>query len=804
MRRLVLTVLLLATSLLVARGAAIHPVFRGGTLAGASETGAYRVDATGVRFPLSAGARRLRVLVNLDVPPGAPPAGVTFALRVRIPEEQYDERFALVGMLRARQDGSPTAFYLGEAASPAWTREVALERRRPDAATLEVSLVEPAQASGSLRVLAEAERAPLAAEVLARRLGPVERHQLASSLGPMDWDQLPEELQADLLQRRWARLPATPGAVSRRLYIAGAPAPLSRPEAPPGDLLEAGQIAAYTVRGPGTLRLVAAGAPLRGTVELLDARGETRTAPLELEAGERLDLAVGPQVTTARVHVDGPSQVLAVVSDEALAMAGARLEARPDGEWVVHPAVRFEQVPRAEQEPSSPVRYDLRGRGARELRVTARSSVRPDDAPTTARVRWTMRDDERRVVASGTLQEALSPAPEDRLEESPGLVPTEPAQVYLWPPLSASTLELTAEPPALITVDSPAFAPPPQESGERPITVLRHAPVERPLWFRVRPSNEDELLASGRMLHLRSAARLERLEPPRPPTGVAETLETLERPPRFTLLVPGQAGATLPERGVWWPLPHGVETKVRLQSVAGASARARVPWNLLYLGDTLAPRQEVAIRVDASEVTRARLFTARGTLPLAPTTPGLHRVGMTIGQGQASVRRAPRLFLDHPTGAATPFRSVVVHPLRPGKRATVRLHKGAQPRSLGAVLYFDGAPGEQATLEVTVDAGHRTPPSARSSRTRTRLTRIIDVRAEALDGATYLNRHAPSVWGTAPLFVGLGDDLPPGAHMVSMVLRGTRARAFARFFSYGALPHSPERFSAFGEFRSAQ
>lgn len=806
MRRLLLTALVLGAAVLIARGAAIHPVFRGGALASARETAAFRIDAKGVRFPLNEGTRRLRILVNLDLAPNASPEGVGFSLRVRIPEERYEEQFALLGIARVRLDGEPAAFYLGESTSPAWTREIALERRNSDAATLEVSLIEPEGAFGSVRVLAEAVRAPFAAGVLARRNGPVERNQLASSLGPLDWDQLPEDLQADLLQRRWMRIPAAPGALSRRLYVAGAPTPVSKPEQPAGELVEAGQVAAYTLQGPGVLRLSAAGPPIRGTVELLQADGQLRTQPLELKAGDRLDLALGQMLTTARVRVSEPSQILAIVSDRKLALATARLEPRADGEWMLHPAVALERNPRAEPEPAPPVVYDLRGRAGREMRITARLRARPGDKPALAHVRWIIRDEARRAVASGAIEQALSPAPEDRIDEEPGTVPTEPAMAYLWPPPSAATLEVASDPPALIAVDSPGFAPPegePGDSGVKPRTALRHAPVERPLWFRVRSSNEDELLASGRIERIRSATRLEAIPPPPPPTAHAETLALLDGAPRFTLLVPRKPGAPLPELGVWWPLANGVASEVRFDPLPGSSPKVRVPWNVLFLGDASSDKQEAAIRVDSSEATRAMLFTSRGTLALPPTTPGVHRVEISIGKSRASPRPPPRLFIDHPTGS-TPFRAVSVYPLRNSKHATVRLQKSAEPRSLGAVLYFDGSPGEGASLEVTIDGGRRTPPAARSSRSRSRLTRVLPVRADALVGASYLNRRAPGVWGSAPLFVGLGDDIPAGNHLVSLALKGTSAKAFVRLFSHGGPQHKPERFGTFGEFRSVQ
>jgi hypothetical protein len=804
MRRLLLTTLVLGASIALARGVPLHPYFQGGALASAREMAAYRVDAGGVRFPLGDGVRRVRVLVNLDLPPGADPEGVEFTVRVRIPEEPYDERFALVGMARVRRDGGPAAFYLGEGTLPAWGREIALERRHLGAATLDVSLVAPASASGAVRVLAEADRAPLAAGVLARRDGPVERNQLAAALGPLDWDQLPAALQADLLQRRWARIAASPGTPFRRLYVAGPPAPIAKPAEPVGELVEAGQVAAYTVQGPGTLRLVAEGAPIRGSVELLSADGERRAQPLALSACDRLDLAVGSQVTTARVRVDAQSQLLVIASDRKLAVGAARLEARPDGEWVLHPSVALERNPRAEPGPAPPVVYDLRGRGGRELHLTARLRARPGDPPTLARVRWTMRDAQGREVASGELAQPVAPAPEDRIDEEPDAVPSDPVLGHLWPPPTAATLEIAADPPALIAVDSPGFDPPPgrpDDPIEKPVTALRHAPVERPLWFRVRPSNEQALLAAGRVERLRSATRLEAVPEPPPPTVQAETLKPLAGGPRFTVLVPGNPDAPPAELGVWWPLANGMASSVRFDA-PGASPGARLPWNVLFLGDATRTKQEAAIRIDGADAARTRLFTSRGVVAAPPATPGVHRVEVTIERRTPRSGPAPRLFVDRPVGAQTPFRAFSVFPIAAGRRTTARLEKASEPRSLGAVVYFDRPPGQRATLEVTIDGGRRALPPARWSRLRSRITRALPLHAEALPGATYLNRTTRAVWGTAPLFVGLGDDIAAGPHLISMVLRGTSAKAFVRLFSYGGPQHRPERVATFGEFRS--
>ena len=54
-----------------------------------------------------------------------------------------------------------------------------------------------------------------------------------------------------------------------------------------------------------------------------------------------------------------------------------------------------------------------------------------------------------------------------------------------------------------------------------------------------------------------------------------------------------------------------------------------------------------------------------------------------------------------------------------------------------------------------------------------------------------------------PMLIGLGDDIPPGPHKISLSVVGSGVRVFARFFSYGASART-ERISTFGETRSTE
>jgi hypothetical protein len=796
-RHWLLAALVLALALLIARAPAIKPTFKAEALAGAREMVVYRLEGSPARFDVPAGQRMLRVLTNLDLPAAPPPDGEAYSVRVRIPEDGRDEVFPLVAMARRRANGTPAAFSLGGAV-PGWTREVMVTRPQTTAATLEVSLVAPARARGAVRVLATAHRTPLAVTMLAKRSGPAERAKLAGWLGPLDWDELPAALQAELLTTHWTRLPASPATPRGRLYVTGQPAPVVKPASPPGEAVEAGQVLAYTVRGPGTLRFVAVEEALEGSIHLLSAAGQEQTIPLALKVGERVDLPLAAGLVTARLRALTRGRVLALAADARLALPGTSLQGRADGEWELHPAWTFERYPVAAAGLTAPVVYDLRGRDEAELRLTAYALTRCDHPPSELRVLWTIKDAAAKVLAGGTLRQVLAPACEDRLDGDEGTVPSEPLAAYLWPPAGAASLEVTGAEPALLSVASPAFdqpleAPPP--AGLAPNVAVRHQPADRPLWLRVRALNEDEIARTGRLPLLRLATRIERRPPPVPPSQLAETLAPVDQPPRITMLVPAKADAPAPDRGGWWPITAGAPASVNFAPPPGAGAGARVPFSLLFLGDEAAARGEAVVRIDGVTATRTPLYTARGQIALPPAPAG-RRVVQIDAPGRA------RLFVDHPTGGAAPYRAFSAYELQVGRPSVVRVAKPSAPRALGVVLYFDGAPGPHARLRVVIDRGRRTAPRGGVARARTRLVRTLPLTVAPLPGGVFLNRTTPAVLAAAPLFVGLEDDLPAGGHTLTLTLERTRVRAFARYFSYnGSL--RPERVSGFGEARSS-
>lgn len=787
LRRALLSLAVIAGAAAVARAPLIHPFAGSSALANAHEVKAYRLGAPAQRFPLAPGQKVLRILTNLDLGKAIPAEGLPYAVRIRIPEEDRDELFGLMAVPATALDGSPAAFYLGEAESPALTREVAIQREGTKAATLEVSLEAPAGGTASLRVLTLQDRPPLVEEVFLGRLGPAEQTHLADRVGVLDYSELAAEQRAELIGRRWSRLAAAPGAQTRRLYLKGSPAPRPRKERPVGDEVAPGQLLAYSVRGPGTLRLSLVEGEAAGEVELLTESGQASRRPM----ANRVDLPVVAGLTTARVKLPKGARVLARVSDPAMALGSSRPRVEEGGEAQISPAWSLERDPLADEPAAEPVLYDLTGRSGAELRLTARALVSPGDASPALAVTWKMLGATGAVLASGRISGPAILQPEDRIDEKPGQLLAEGVAQYLWPVPGAASLQLTAERPTAVGVSSPGFEPPlPARSATRQV----HLPQQKPSWFRIRPANEEALESQGRMVRLRLAGRLVP-EPALPPAPAdAESLEPVGSPPRLLLVTNGRPGAPPPAHGALWSIPTG-EAAFEIKLAPGTADSARWSPHLVYAGPASIAQGQAIVSVDGAVAVQAPLFTARGALNLPPLPSGKHRLKAQLGEGA-------RAFLDAPVEGGSLFRSTSVFELEPGAATRIKLHKGEGPRSLGAVFYFDQRPGPGTQLIAKVDGGSRGAVAPRQSRLRTRIRREVPLTAERAPGAFYLNRTSAEVWATPAVFVGLGDDLAAGDHEIDLELKGTAGRAFARFFAYGG-PPPVERVVGVGQARSA-
>lgn len=782
MRRLALGGIVLAIGYAIARAPVIRPSLGGALLASARETAVYRLGPAPARFALPPGKSSLRILVNLDLGPAVPPEGVPYAVRVEIPEDGVAWTFPLVGAQAADRTGAPVAFYLGEAVSPARTREVAVDRGRDGPATAVVSLLGSAGSTASVRLLTLEERPPLARDAILGRLGPEGLLRLASSLGPLDWEQLDGDLREGLLARRWVRAAAEPGTAARRLYLLGPPAPTVGPRLR-GQDVGPGRTVAYTVRGPGTLHLVAAEGPLRGRARTLGPDGTSSEVPLALGPGERASLPIGRGPTTVRVSADGEGLVQAV-GEATMALDPARARGLPGGEVELEPVWSVETVALALPDPAAHLAFDLAGRGGAEVRISARPLVSPGAGETAFRLGWRILDGRGAALASGAVPLVAPPAPEDRIDSDPDRLLAQPAYAWVWPRAGGERLELWTDRPAALGASSPGFPTDPwvgPAPGLADGILERFRREERPAWFRVRPADEGALWAAGRMLRVRSALRLEeRPEPPEPPE-VAESLEPLGGPPRFLLLAPvgdpEDPDARAP--GNWWPIPANADTPVALAAPPGSPAEARVRPSLIHAGDAALAGREMLVSVDGRVAARVPVFSPRGQVALPYVPAGRHRVRIDPG--------APtRLFLDVPVAGSPLHRAYATFELQEGAPLRVRLAKGVAPRSLGVMLYFDGRPSAESRLVARIDGGARAGRPGTASLGWTRLEREAPVRAAAAPGAFYLNRTAGPTWASEPVFVPLHDDLRAGVHEIAISVRNAGARAFARFFSYGA------------------
>lgn len=816
-RRALLTLVVLLGGAVVLRAPAIRPSFGGALLAHSREIKVYPVSATPTRFALPQGQRELRLVVNFDLPATVPTSAVTFVLRARIPEEGRDTSFSLTAEQAVTVHGEPVAFYLGETFVPARPREIAIERATDVPGTLEVSLIEPASARGAIRVLVTQQRAPLAQELLLRRLTGHGKETLAARRGPLDWEELGDNGQAELLARRWIRLPAEGATPARRLYVNGDAPATARSEADDGIDLGAGESLAFTVRGPGTLRLEpVAESSLIGEARLLQESGEESSRALMLGAGDRIDWPLPLGLATLRVRLSVAGRALVTASSAAVAIDDAQVRPRDDGEPALTPAWSRQRAARGAK--GEPVAFDLKGRGQESLRLSAWATPEAGDEQAAVQVAWSFVSAAGRELAAGRIDEPRKAAPEDRVAEAsaPNSAPTpialsDPVVVYLRPPVQAARLNLVAGARVRLAVASPGHAhdatrPQPERRDQTTDSdapgppgnaiVLRNAASDAPTWYAIRPANLAQLAALGRVDSVLLARRLER-RPARPrPLGAAESLAPSGNQPRFSLLVPVRAAPSPAQtvRDGWWPIESARTAVVTIIAPPGGSSEARPSLNLLYVGQDSPLGAKAGLRVDGRERPNVALAAARGQVALPALPVGPHAVALSV-DGRA------RLFINQPVAGARPYRGVGVYALAPDLRLNVSLTKTAAARELGIVVYFDGPPPTKPWLEVRIDAARRRTGVALATRDDTRLVRELPLVARALPDGLYLNRSAPEVSVAEPLFVKLGDDLAAGEHDIEIALGGTRTPAFVRFFAYGAtLPK--ERLSQVGVARS--
>lgn len=786
MRRVGLAGLVLGAAIGITRLPPMRLSLGSAYLAQAREVGVYRLTSDQpVRFTLAPEQRKLRILVNLDLPKeAADQQPAPLVIRLRIPEDDRDETFPLEAFPALSGEGKPTAFYLGEPVRPSRTRELAVDRDRGDPATVELGLVEPAPGSASVRLLVTAERSPISARMLASKDD--ERERLAAVAGPLAWDEMGEDLQAELLSRVWVRAAALPGTESRRLYLLDQPRAPPAPRPEPADEIGPGRALAYTLRGPGVLEIEPQDADLTGDAHVLDASGARRRHTVGTRRGERLSVPVPKGLATVRLTARSPAAVRAYASSSKMVVPPAQARRGADGRLGLFPAWTFQRSARLLAGQAPPVAFDVAGRGGSELRLTAAPVCRPGDEQVAAQVTWRALDGGGKVLAEGRWSVESRPAPEDRIDEDPAAVPGQPVVGYLWVPPAADRLELRASHPVDLVAASPGYdADPATSPGLSDGVTLRYAPRERLAWFPIQPAGAGDLARAGRITRIRRAVRLDLVPDRPPPAGPAQGLPPVSIAPRFELIAPGDADDAR-SLGSWFEVPLDRSISFTVSRPQGGSGRARIAPTLLYSSPPGVVGRPLIISVDDRPGARTPVFASRGKIPLPLLAPGEHDLRVE-SEGRI------KLFLDQRIAGAAVFRNFDVYELRPGREIDVRLTKPAASRSLGVVVYFDGRPPSGARLTAVIDGGQRNTTPGVVFPQRTTLRRAFPLVARPAPTAFYLNRPAGNVHVSDPVFIPLLADLEPGAHRVSVAVTGARSATFVRFFAYGA--PIKERFS---------
>jgi hypothetical protein len=736
-------------------------------IAGAREVTAYELVAgEPLVFSLPPGATELRVLTNLDLPAQAPPEGVPYTVRVRIPEDGRDDTFPLMAMAPLDASGARTAFFLGRKELPASTRMLSLVRSSALPATLEILLPAPAAARASLRVL-------VSHELLAARSAPPPRSPGTAGLPPED---LAPEARAAFESRTWGRLSMRSKTATRGFYVIGGPPPPT--PRPVGEVIGDGHVAAFTVAGPGTVHLEAPEG-LSGQATVLDRGGITHLERLALAPGGRVSLAIGAGLTTLRVTSPRRSRVNLVGEARLMARAEPGSTAAAGDEGELAPVWSWQSLALAGPD-GPPVEIAVGGRGDAGLRLSARLPLgaTPGPAPE-GELRWRFVDARGTQLDHGRLIVGARPAPEDRLDGAEAFV-SAATVAFLWPPRGAERLLLTAARPVAVSLSSPGLESsqaPAQELDIDPTLVLRNRASLA--FVPVRPLNQAALRRLGRIVRFAGALRLEPRAVPPPAAPDASSLAPERAGAQFVLLSPLAGPAPANHRdGLSFAVRPNRDEGLLVARPRGASARARVAATVYYEVERVRGRGSLTVSLDGHVVRRASLQGKRGQLVLPPIPVGRHRLRVDLpAEG--------RVFVDQPVSGADAFRRSRVFTLT-GGGAHLRLPKGAAARSLGVVFYLDGPPAEGASIEATIDGGARLRRRTGLSTGYTRLQRRTPLYFQKLEGARYLNRARSGVWASGAVFVPLGDDLGPGSHRIALRTQGMGAAPLARFFSYGA------------------
>lgn len=605
--------------------------------------------------------------------------------------------------------------------------------------------------------------------------------KIAERANTFGWAYVPDETLAELYARPISRRAADEGESDLvHVRTIAKPAPALPAPSVPGVLVNSARGAAYTVRGPGKVRLTLA--PEQG-----DA------LPVTLRTVDNMGMVSEQQVTvsapgfeqTFDAPKDGAITVSALCDDAIGVRARAFVQdgAAPLGDAVVADAAG-EIRPDERRLPlwrlttgGEPLVATLVGDGL--ARVSARA-VAPAEGAEPPLLSFRLVSPDGKVLSESTGHVFHAPSRLDLIDAGTEVVPAPEAVTFLASAPIGARLEVRAlQGTADVTIeaaDEPAAVlPAPAYQVELESARLRFAPYLRRRWVAFRPDNHAKLTPSALVAQVR-------LEPVGTSPGGGPHVAVEPYAPRTRQLL----AERMDERPDDWAIFHrtgwtiGKKASVKIASTGDMAGRLALDYHVgpEALGGML------RVSVDGALRHERKLSMTRGRVRLDGLTPGAREV--VIEGAPGSVFTAAPLA----GGDAHVWAERAVWRIHEGGALTVPVSLGErQGKTLHVVLYADEHPTEVGPLSatVTIDEGAR-GAHVQATTGRTRMTRKVQL-VPVPTTSRWLDRR-DGARARAHFAVRLGADLGPGTHRVKVTLDEGPSRMHARFYVTGT-PRTP-------------
>jgi hypothetical protein len=372
---------------------------------------------------------------------------------------------------------------------------------------------------------------------------------------------------------------------------------------------------------------------------------------------------------------------------------------------------------------------------------------------------------------------------------------TEPVSLRYVVPRGGAQVRVHTSRPAALRLYAPVSldAPPDQLASpyaDVPLATLvwRYARYLAAGWQPLR-ALDHATLAPERTATIVAQTRLETPPPPAPPaTTLADALAPEGGPERQTVLERIQPEDAARVRADWGAGDYLKVTPGAAMTVnfTGGPSRPKIQYWVLGRGDD-ALGESAEIFVDGASVDRKRFVTTHGTWDLPRGLSGPHT--LLVRTRAASVR----LLVDRPPvsgGELYALRTIY----RSDRRLRVRVQKGAAPLALDLVVYAkDPAADANVSFRVSIDGGapRRVEGVALARWTTAERTLTLPA-ADREPTIGFANVAERGKLYPRLLVIGLGDDLPAGAHTVEVQASG-RGPGWARFFVLSGRHDRPDQ-----------